>query len=143
MGRQAIIDALAARLSGSLAGQVNTFGTRLRHFADVEPSAQPAVFLKQEREAVLEQPNGRPMRRVNVTAFVYAYDASPTGPGPRLNDLTDAIEAALAGTPADNGEHTSLGGLVSHARVVGTTDDDGTLGDQGVVAVDIELLIQG
>ncbi|MEI7443266.1 MAG: hypothetical protein WCK28_00110 [Burkholderiales bacterium] len=141
MTREPIYAALFARLSAAAAFQ--TASRRLKHWTDTPGGEQPALFMAQRRETVMPAtpvPGLPPKYLLEVDVYVYAKARSNAAPGPILNPLLDAIDAAMAGTPATGGKNT-LGGLCEHAWVEGVIDtDEGTLGDQAVAVVPIRIL---
>lgn len=138
--RETIQAALFQRLA-AIPGFV-TSSRRLKHWTDVAPAEQPALFQVQKGENWTERRGLPPVRRLSVELFVYvATGADPTvAPSQVMNPLIDAIEAAL--TP-DPGQLTqSLGGLVEHAWIAGRIEtDEGLLGDQAVAIVPVEILV--
>jgi hypothetical protein len=61
-------------------------------------------------------------------------------PAIALNQLVDAIELALSPGPAF--EEQTLGGLVSHCRIVGEIEtDEGVLGDQAVAIIPSKSMV--
>lgn len=138
MNREPIYSALFAKLQG-LPGVV-TASRRLRHWSDVSPAEQPAVFMAQKNE--LAQITTGQATRWTLAVDVYLYvktGGSHEAPGPLLNPLLDAIESALAvDNPIKN--TCTLGGLVQHCRIEGAIEtDEGTLGDQAVCIVPIVI----
>lgn len=140
MNREAIYGALfglAAR-----AAAFRTTGRRLRHWSDVGPAEQPALFMVQKRETATRQ-RGQPAKWVlHVDLFVYAHAPDElTSPATILNPLLDAVEAAIAPDNAASNLQT-LGGLVQHAWIAGAIEtDEGVLGGQAVAIVPVELLV--
>lgn len=141
MIREPIYEALFALLSG--AADFTTSSRRLRHWSDVGPAEQPALFMVQKSETA-ERKNGLPPKwRALVDVFVYVHapdEATP--PSTALNPLLDAIEAVLA--PGRAGAVQTLGGLVEHAWIAGKIEtDEGVLGGQSVAIVPVEILVAG
>jgi len=142
MNREAIYSALFSVLAASSA--YVTASRRLRHWSDVGPAEQPALFIVQKSEMV-QRPRGQAEKRVlSVDVFIYvqALDET-TAPAAILNPLLDAIDAALAPAGADlavNGQ--TLGGLVSNCAISGRIEtDEGVLGGQSVAIVPIEITV--
>lgn len=138
MNREPLYAALFARLA-AIPG-LKTASRRLRHWSDVGASEQPALFLAQKSETA-QTVTGQPTRWA-LTADVYLYvnTPAPQSPGQAMNPLLDAIEAALApDSPARNAN--TLGGLAQYCRIEGAIEtDEGTLGDQAVAIVPIQIL---
>ncbi len=139
MTREPIYAALFALLSG--AAPFVTASRRLRHWSDVGPAEQPALFVVQKSETA-ERKVGLPAKwraLVDIYVYVHALD-DQTAPATALNPLLDAIEAALA----PQGAVQTLGGLAAHAWIVGRIEtDEGVLGGQAVAIVPVEVLVAG
>jgi len=134
--REPIYAALFALLAAS--GGYVTTSRRLLHWNDVSKEQQPALFQAQRNE-LAKTDTGKPtVWTLNVDVYVYVRTDGGAPPGPILNPLLDAIEAALA--PAGSNVQT-LGGLVHYARIDGAIEtDEGTLGDQAVAIIPISIL---
>lgn len=138
--REAIQAALFQRLS-AIPGFA-TSSRRLKHWTDVAPAEQPALFQVQKGETWIRRQGLPPARRLSVELFVYVSTAADPAVAPSqvMNPLIDAIEAALAPDPASLVQ--TLGGLVDHAWIAGKIEsDEGLLGDQAVAIVPIDILI--
>jgi len=139
MTREPIYAALFALLSG--AAPFATASRRLRHWSDVGPAEQPALFVVQKSETA-ERKVGLPARwRASVDVYVYAHAPDDqTAPATVLNPLLDAVETALA----PQGAVQTLGGLAAHAWIAGKIEtDEGVLGGQTVAIVPVEILVAG
>lgn len=137
MTREPVYAALFALLSG--AAPFVTASRRLRHWSDVGPAEQPALFVVQKSETA-ERRAGLPAKwRASADVYVYAHAPDDeTAPATVLNPLLDAIEAALAPQSAVQ----TLGGLAAHAWIAGKIEtDEGVLGGQAVAIVPIEMLV--
>ena len=120
-----------------------TASRRLRHWSDVAPAEQPALFLAQKSEAAANPALAAPaVWTLHADAFVYAHSGDPyAAPAALLNPLLDAVVAALAPLPATGLQDLGLPGAVRHARIAGKIEtDEGVLGDQAVAIVPIEIL---
>ncbi|HUC62653.1 MAG TPA: hypothetical protein VMF53_11935 [Alphaproteobacteria bacterium] len=140
MSRETIYAALFALVS-SLPG-VAFASRRLKHWSDVAPALQPALFMVQKREQPKEA-RGLPTHwTFTVDLYLYANSgADPNAiPAQALNALIDALEAALAPDPVSGVQ--TLGGLVTHAWLdpSGIETDEGVLGDQAVAIVPVQIL---
>jgi len=137
ISRETIYSALFARLSA--AGPFVTTSRKLKHWNDVKPPQQPAMFQAQKTE-VPQQTPGLPTKWMLATdVYVYARAPGSSTPSTIINPLLDAIEAALAPDPITN--KCTLGGLVQHAWIDGEIQtDEGTLGDQTVAIIPIRIL---
>jgi hypothetical protein len=124
-----------------------TCSRHLLHWSDVAPAAQPALYLTTVGEG-FERIHGLPPKRV-LRARVWLYTCSSpnlaTPPSTQINELLDAIEAALAPTepsPDGLGMVQTLGGLVYHCWIEGNIEtDEGYLGSQGVCVIPISILV--
>jgi len=79
---------------------------------------------------------------MSVKVYLYAHSQTAAGRAPAsvLNDLVDAVFAAMAPN-APGLETQTLGGLVEWARIEGSIEtDEGLLGDQAVAIVPITIL---
>jgi len=132
----AAVFALVSSVSG-----FNTASRKVRHWADVAPPEQPALFQVQKMESYEPTPRLPPKRRFSVDLYLYAHSDDPSiAPSSILNPLIDAVEAALAPDPVDGLQ--TLGGLVEHAWISTRIEtDEGVLGDQAVVIVPVEILV--
>jgi hypothetical protein len=139
--REPIYAALFARVAGA-AGFV-TAARRLRHWSDVAPAEQPALFLAQKTETAAVKALGAPtVWTLTVDLYLYAHAGDPyRAPAMVLNPLLDAVEAALA-PPAHTGlQDLGLPAMVQHAYIAGKVEtDEGTLGDQAVAIIPVEIL---
>lgn len=138
INREPIYAALAALLYTS--APYTTTSRRLKHWNDVPAAAQPAMFIAQRNE-LPQTDRGNPTRwSLNVDVYIYFRTDGGAEPGPILNPLLDALEAALEPSPVENVQ--TLGGLVSWCRIEGAVEtDEGTLGDQGVAIVPITMFL--
>lgn len=138
MNREAIYSALFTRLSG-IAG-LKTTSRRLKHWNDVPPEKQPALFMAQSTETPITT-TGEPQKwLLSVDVYVYVTTEGETPPGSVLNPILDAIEAIFPLHPI-TGKHTLDAPGVEWARIDGTIQtDEGTLGSQAVAIVPIQIL---
>ena len=144
MNREQIYSALFERLRG-VGGLASPASRRLKHWADVPSVNQPALFMARRSESAAQRTGLPPKWTMAVDVYLYVHvgndpDAAPEA---RLNELIDAVEAALA--PDDPRRCVcTLGGLVAWCRVEGAIrTDEGLLGPQAVAVVPIEILIAG
>ena len=77
-----------------------------------------------------------------VDFFIYVQSSDPyLAPAVLLNPLLDAIEAALAPSPATGVQNLGLPAMVQHAYIAGKVEtDEGVLGDQAIAIVPVEIL---
>ena len=142
MNREQIYGALFAKLSA--AANFATASRRLRHWGDVGPAEQPALFQAQKSETAKRMRGLPPRWTLEVELYVYAQAPDElTAPASVLNPLLDAIEAALAPAGVDLAANVqTLGGLVSHCWISGKVQtDEGVLGGQAVAIVPIEIVV--
>jgi hypothetical protein len=142
MNREPVYAALFALLAD--AAPFVTTSRRLRHWSDVGPAEQPALFMVQKSETA-DPVKGLPTKwKALVDLYLYVQSTdTDTAPASLLNPLLDAIEAALAPGVNAGGVQT-LGGLALHAWIAGKIEtDEGVLGGQTVAIVPIELLVAG
>ncbi len=139
MNREAIYSALFAKVTAA-AGSA-TASRRLRHWSDVGPAEQPALFQVQKSETARRDAGLPPKWTFALDLFVYAHAPDDaTAPTTVVNPLVDAIETALAPDPVTNVQ--SLGCLVAHCWIAGKVEtDEGVLGGQAVAIVPIEILV--
>lgn len=139
IAREPIYLALFARLQ-AIPGVV-TVSRKLKHWDDVPSASQPALFQAQKNQVAQKQ-TGLPTRwSLPVDVYLYVKSPSDDVPAAHLNPLLDAVCAALQ--PDDMaGQRCTLGGLVHDTRISGTIEtDEGTLGDQAVAIIPIEILV--
>jgi hypothetical protein len=138
ISRENIFAALFALVSG--AASFKTTSRKLKHWTDVSPADQPALFQTQGRETAIS-PYREPTKwTLRSSLYVYAHQSSLDAlPSTALNNLIDAIVLALWQGPGV--EEQTLGGLVSQCNIVGEIEtDEGVLGDQAVAIIPIEIM---
>ena len=116
---------------------------RLRHWSDIAPAEQPALFMAQKSELAKINALGAPtVWTLAVDLYVYAHSSDPyLAPATVLNPLLDAVEAALAPSATTGVQDLGLPAQVRHAYISGKIEtDEGVLGDQAVAIVPIEIL---
>lgn len=138
MNRELIYAGLYAQLSG-IAG-FNTASRLLRHWVDVPPVNQPAIFQAQGKETAITV-TGQPTKwELRLSIYLYARGDGLTPPSSVLNPLLDAVCNAInARSPVTNTNLLSavIPG-VAWARIDGTIEtDEGTLGDQTVAIIPV------
>ena len=134
-----------AALFGLVAGAAPfvTTARRLRHWSDLTPAEQPALFMRQKQElAKVPTLGAPPIWTLTVELYLYAHASDPyTAPAMVLNPLIDAVEQALAPLPATGLQDLGLKATVQHAYIAGKiTTDEGVLRDQAVAIVPVEIL---
>jgi hypothetical protein len=116
---------------------------RLRHWSDVAPAEQPALFMAQKTElASVKTLGASTIWTLSIDLYVYAHSSDPyLAPATVLNPLLDAIEAALAPSATTGLQDLGLPAMVQHAYISGKVEtDEGVLGDQAVAIVPVEIL---
>jgi hypothetical protein len=116
---------------------------RLRHWADVAPAEQPALFMSEKGGHAVTKALGAPIVwTLYADFYVYVHSSDPyLAPAMVLNPLLDALEAALAPSPATGIQNLGLPAMVQHAYIAGKIEtDEGVLGDQAIAIVPIEIL---
>jgi hypothetical protein len=135
--RESIYAALFELISG-IEGIVTSDRTLL-HWADVPPVQQPALFQVQKTEDADYKFSLPTKWSLYADIYIYAYAKDDGSSASQiLNPLIDAVETAIM---PEIGQEQTLGGLVSHCRIVGRVEtDEGVLGKQGVVIIPIGML---
>ena len=139
--RETIYSALFA-LAASSADFTNA-SRRLKHWSDVAPAEQPALFMSEKGAEARVKTLGGPVEwRLYADFWIYVYSDDPyLAPSSLLNPLIDALEAALAPAPATGIQNLGLPAMVQHAYIAGKVEtDEGTLGDQALAIVPVEIL---
>ena len=141
ISREAIYAALFARVAGS--ASFVTTARKLRHWSDLTPAEQPALFMRQKSETASVPVTGAPtLWKLIVELYVYAHPGDPfIAPAAVLNPLIDAVEAALAPPSVPGVQDLGLPGWVQHAYIAGKIEiTEGVLRDQAVAIVPVEIL---
>ena len=129
-------------LAASAAGFA-TAESRLRHWSDVAPAEQPALFMAQKSETAAIKALGAPtVWTLHVELYLYAHSSDPyVSPASVLNPLVDAVEAALAPPVTTGLQHLGLPSMVQHAYIAGKVETaEGVLGDQAIAIIPVEIL---
>ena len=128
---------------GAGAAQFASANWRLRHWSDVAAAEQPALFMSEKGGHAAVKRLGAPIVWTLYAEFyIYVHSSDPyLAPGTVLNPLIDALEAALAPTPATGIQDLGLPQMVQHAYIAGKIEtDEGILGDQAIAIVPVEIL---
>ena len=129
-------------LAAGAAGFV-TAERRLRHWSDVAPAEQPALFMTQKSEVAAVKTLGAPtVWTLLVEFYLYANSSDPyLSPATVLNPLVDAVEAALAPAATTGLQDLGLPSMVQHAMISGKIEtEEGVLGDQAIAIIPVEIL---
>lgn len=136
--REAIYAALFARLA-TIPGLVTTSRV-LRHWDDVQPEEQPALFQAQGAQQPTTVTGQATKWLLPADIYVYVRTEEGQPPSSVLNPILDAIESAFPLHPV-TGKHSLDAPGVEWARIEGAIEtDEGTLGQQAVAIVPIQIL---
>ncbi len=141
INREPIYAALFGLIEG--AADFAVVDRRLRHWSDVAPAEQPALFMAQKSELASVKALGAPtVWTLAVDLYVYVHSGDPyLAPSTVLNPLIDAVEAALAPSATTGVQDLGLPAMVQHAYINGKIEtDEGVLGDPAVAIVPVEIL---
>jgi hypothetical protein len=139
--REAIYSALWEL--GASAANFASANRRLRHWADVAPAEQPALFMSERGGHAAIKTLGAPIVwTLYADFYIYVHSSDPyLAPAMVLNPLLDALETALAPSPTTGVQNLELPAMVSHAYIAGKVEtDEGVLGDQAIAIVPVEIL---
>jgi hypothetical protein len=139
--REVIYGALWSLAAG--AANFASANRRLRHWADLAPAEQPALFMSEKGgHAVTKALGGPTIWTLSADFYVYVHSSDPyLAPAMLLNPLLDALEAALAPSPVTGIQNLGLPAIVQHAYIAGKVEtDEGVLGDQAIAIVPVEIL---
>ena len=136
--REAIFAALFTRVSAA-AGFVTSSRT-LRHWNDVKPGEQAALFQMEGRQSAVSAYRTPTKWKLHAEIYLYVHQAT-SGQADvvvALNTLVDAVMTALA---PDYESVQTLGGIVADCRVQGEIEtSEGRLGPQAVAIIPLELI---
>jgi hypothetical protein len=128
---------------GSGAANFASANRRLRHWADVAPGEQPALFMSEKGGRAAVKTLAAPIVWTLYAEFyVYVHSSDPyLAPATILNPLLDALEASLAPVPSTGIQNLGLPEMVQHAYIAGKVEtDEGVLGKQAIAIVPVEIL---
>lgn len=115
---------------------------RLKHWNDVPAIQQPYFCQAQTGENIVQERGKPPVYLLRGDLYLYARTDGNLDPGPVINPLMDAVEAAIK--PSGLEEVQTLGGLVHWCRIEGDVEtDEGTLGPQSVAIIPIVICLGG
>ena len=141
MTRETIYAALFSTIQGIAGGVgIKTISRRLKHWSDVPPIEQPAIYQIQRYEDPIQQRLLPTLWKLNVDIYVYVNTGNDPDASPAilLNPILDALETLF---PPDDNFIQTLGGLCSHCWISGRIEtSEGVLGAQEVAIVPIEIL---
>lgn len=139
--REAIYSALWTLGSG--AGSFASANRRLRHWADVAPAEQPALFMNEKGGHAQVKKLGAPIVwTLYADFYIYVHSSDPyAAPATIINPLLDGLERALAPPAATGIQNLGLPQMVQHAYIAGKIEtDEGVLGDQAIAIIPVEIL---
>ena len=128
---------------GTGAARFASANRRLRHWTDLAPIEQPALFMSEKGgDAAIKRLGAPIVWTLHAEFYVYVHSSDPyIAPGTILNPLIDALEAALAPSPTTGIQNLGLPEMVQHAYIAGKIEtDEGALVDQAIAIVPIEVL---
>lgn len=134
--RETLFAALFARVS-AVPGLV-TASRRLVHVNDVSPTAQPALFMAQTHQQAQYNTGRTTIWSLGAVLYLYVRDPAGAIPGQLFNSLLDGVEAALAPDNVQSNACT-LGGLAQWVRIGDIETDEGTLGEQSIARIPIDI----
>lgn len=141
MNREAIYSALFEKIQ-AIEGLV-TVSRVLRHWNDVDASAQPAIFMTQDGELPTSREGLPTTWNFVVSLYLYcnAGQGSDALPARQINEFLDKIESAIA-PDIVTGVQT-LGGLVRDVKFGEKIEtDEGLLGAQSIAIIPIVISIE-
>jgi hypothetical protein len=141
MNREAIFSAVLDLLTQGAGRSFPTIGDRVIPWT--ECSEQPALFLRPVADHYAPRKATGLPQAVTIEAEIWLYNRSDdpeTPPVRGLNDLIDAVEAALA--PPTPGFSQTLGGLVANVAVGRAIDKSpGDLDSQAIALIPLSILV--
>jgi hypothetical protein len=114
----------------------------LAHWDDVPPNMQPALYLTNDTQQA-EQVTGFPTKYLlGAKIWIYCHrDSGEEVPSAQINEILDGLDEVLKPSESPTNKQT-LGGLVEHCWISGAIEtDEGTLGNQAVAIVPIQMLV--
>jgi hypothetical protein len=122
--------------------QFVTVSRRVRHWADVQKTDRPALFMTCHQEVpTYRNENKTAYQKLFVKLFVYIDSSDKSSvPDTDLSVILDAIDSVIS--PPVYSPTLSLGGLVSHCRVDGQImRDPGDLDGDGILIVPVAITL--
>src|SRR5271167_493620 len=106
---------------GSTAGTFASANRRLQHWTNVAPIEQPALFMSEKGGHAVIRALGAPIVwTLYADFYIYVHSSDPyAAPATILNPLVDALERALAPSPATGIQNLGLPIIVQHAYISG------------------------
>jgi hypothetical protein len=151
--RAAIYNALLARLQAKMNATSTPplpqpVSRRAKDLTQLGPDEQPAVFLVADDEQIQQEKGQSPKRSFHAQILIYVRTEDPAqAPTDILFPLIQLAEQAIAWVPGDTpvlyGSSTTLGGLVSHCRLIKLEMNDGLPSGEGTALLTLDLLAFG
>ena len=116
---------------------------RLKLWTDVNSGQKPALFVAQRPQQYAQGSTATP-QKVTLEAEIYIYTNAGTDPNvvpaTEINNLVDAVDAALAGSVITGNQ--TLGGIVQHCWIEGKVFiDPGDIDGDGLAIIPVKILI--
>src|ERR1700730_5383502 len=128
---------------GAGAARFASASRRLRHWTDLAPTEQPALFMSEKGGHAASKALGAPIVwSLYADFYIYVHSSDPylAPPKPRNRPL-DAIAAPRAPSAVTGVQNLGLPAIVQHAYIAGKVEtDEGVLGDQAIAILPIEIL---
>lgn len=141
--RETYYGALATRLQAlQSGGTIKTFTRRLAMADEVRQAMQPALFMAQTYQTPKYAAGRQIMWNLGAVLYLYVHDPKNKTPGVLMNPIMDAITALFV---PDNlqANACTFGGLCHHVEVGEIETDEGTLGEQSIARIPIDMLVVG
>ena len=124
---------------GAGAASFASANRRLRHWAEVAPTEQPALFMAEKGGHAVTKALGSPITwTLYADFYVYVHSSDPYLAPARPRARREAGSEAL---PATGIQNLGLPAMVQHAYIAGKIETDaGVLGDQAIAIVPVEIL---
>jgi hypothetical protein len=131
-------------LIASAYGWASPPARRLKLWSDVPPAARPCCFLFEGGRETYAWTNGAaPKRTIEAQIFAYLDAKDPGACGAAaLNDVMDALDAALVPSGAAALGRQTLGGVVYNCRIDGAPfKDPGDLDGDALLIAPVKLIL--
>jgi len=122
--------------------EIKTLSRRLKHWSEVPPGDQPALFITQKLETAKFTTRMPTSWVLSVDLWLYVNTGGDSDKTPMsiVNPILDRIVQKLL--PASGVEEQTLGGLVERCRIDGAIEtDEGVLGDQAIITIPVTMLV--
>ena len=139
ISREQIYSAIFALASAKTG--IKSSSRRLKHWEEVAPGDQPALFMVQRHENAKMVTRIPTIWTLRVDFVLYGHNSGQDSVAPMisLNPIVDAIVAKLI--PPPGVEEQTLGGLVHRCRIEGDIlTDEGQLGNQAIVVIPVTII---